>query len=316
MQETVAVSDQAIQSVQALLLQFKDIRGDVFERATKAVLEFSATTDTDLRSATRAIARALEDPIQGMERLDRVAINLTETQRKQIIMYAETGQKVKAQTLLLDELATRQQATEELAQRLGGRFSFLGIKIGELAEKMFELVGTELTYAFVELSIATVEWLVTMTQQLQEVKDYLVTTFKPAIDFVTEAVLWLTDSVIRAFALVLALTVNIQETLTQGFEQSFDNAFDALKRGLKDAFGVGLDEVDKLANKTLEVGEAVKDISFEKTGLEDLGFDIEQAAFAADLGKETLDVNKQQLDYQKQIAANTAGGGAGGLAIV
>jgi len=99
--------DEAIGGAQALLLTFTKIQGDVFPKATEAVLNVAQAMGGDLRGAAIQVGKALNDPLRGMTALSRSGIQFTEEQKALVKSLIETGQTVQAQAIILKELDTQ-----------------------------------------------------------------------------------------------------------------------------------------------------------------------------------------------------------------
>lgn len=108
-----AVDDEAIQSAGNLLLTFKEIRNetgkgnDIFSQTTRAVVDMSAAMGQDLKSSAIQVGKALNDPLKGLSALSRVGIQFTEQQKAQIEAMVESGNKMKAQKVILAELQSQ-----------------------------------------------------------------------------------------------------------------------------------------------------------------------------------------------------------------
>ena len=96
--------DTAIEKMQAVLLGFKNIRSDNFERATKAIVDMSAVMGMDLSSAAQAVGKALDDPVNGIDSLRRQGFFFTEEQKKLIKSLLDVGDAAGAQKIILEEL--------------------------------------------------------------------------------------------------------------------------------------------------------------------------------------------------------------------
>jgi hypothetical protein len=107
------VDDEAIQSGQNLLLTFTKIRNeqgkgnDIFNQATRAMLDLSVAMGKDLPSSAILVGKALNDPIRGATALTRAGVQLTEGQRNQIKAFVESGRVMDAQKIILRELTTQ-----------------------------------------------------------------------------------------------------------------------------------------------------------------------------------------------------------------
>ena len=96
--------DDVILASQSLLLRFPRITKDAFEPALAASLDLSQAMGMDLTSATRTVARALNDPIRGLSRLERAGVSFTEQEKKKIQRLQESGRTLEAQRLILQKL--------------------------------------------------------------------------------------------------------------------------------------------------------------------------------------------------------------------
>lgn len=105
LQEATKFSDESIMDMQAALLSFRNIQGEVFKGAEKAVLDFAAATRRDPVDAARTLGLALNSPAEGVARLTRAGVSLNAGLRETIKTMAENGQVVEAQRMLLDALA-------------------------------------------------------------------------------------------------------------------------------------------------------------------------------------------------------------------
>jgi len=102
--EKTAISIDSIVQLQTRLLFFDKIRGEVFDRATKAALEWSSAMGTDASNAAQILGRSLQNPILGMAMLRRMGIILTSTQQEQIEKFMKMNDVIKAQEVLLDAI--------------------------------------------------------------------------------------------------------------------------------------------------------------------------------------------------------------------
>ena len=101
---TTLESTEGILQAQQVLLTFRNVQGDVFDRAVKASADLAAAMGGDVVGATRQLARALEDPINGVTALTRSGTVFTQEQREVIKALVETGREAEAQGLILAEL--------------------------------------------------------------------------------------------------------------------------------------------------------------------------------------------------------------------
>ena len=104
LQKTTNYTADSINSMQSVLLGFRNIKGDTFEDATKAILDMATVMKMDLSSAAQSIGKALDDPIHGMDSLKKQGFNFTASQKKVIQSLLDTGDAAGAQKIILDEL--------------------------------------------------------------------------------------------------------------------------------------------------------------------------------------------------------------------
>lgn len=100
----------------ANLLTFGNVAGQVFDRASKAILDVSARLGNDLQASTMLVGKALNDPIRGLTQLRRVGIQFTKAQEDTVKKMVETNRLAEAQGVLLAELE-RQFGGAAAAQR-------------------------------------------------------------------------------------------------------------------------------------------------------------------------------------------------------
>jgi hypothetical protein len=126
--------DESILKMQGLLLTFKSVKGDNFQRASELIADMSIKMGS-LESNALLLGKALDDPARRASELSRQGIVLTETQKELIRKFEETGQRAKAQAIILDEVATQfgglNQAAAEAA---GGGIEQLKNALGDLME--------------------------------------------------------------------------------------------------------------------------------------------------------------------------------------
>ena len=110
LQKITVFGDETILQMQSLLLTFKSIQGPIFQRATSSILDMASALaqstggEPDLRSAATMVGKALEDPVLGLTAMSRAGIQFNEEQKNLIKTLVETGEKAKAQGIILKEL--------------------------------------------------------------------------------------------------------------------------------------------------------------------------------------------------------------------
>ena len=135
LQKVTNYSDETILSMQQVLLGFRNIKGDNFEEATKAILDMATVMKMDLSSAAQSIGKALDDPIHGMDSLKKQGFNFTEAQKKVIQSFLDVGDAASAQKVILDELngtfGGAAEAAADSATQIKNAFGDMQEGIGE-----------------------------------------------------------------------------------------------------------------------------------------------------------------------------------------
>lgn len=145
MQKLTGYADDNILAMQNVLLGFKSIKGDNFEEATIQILNMSKVMGMDLVSSAQAVGKALDDPIQGVDSLRRQGFFFTDEQKTTLKALVETGDKAKAQQIILNELATTYGGAAEAANSTASAIkNKLGVSINELKESLGQFVSESL----------------------------------------------------------------------------------------------------------------------------------------------------------------------------
>ncbi len=143
LQSVTTFGDETIQASQALLLTFKNIGSEIFDRTTVAVLDVATAMGTDLKSASIQLGKALNDPILGISALSRTGITFTEKQKATIKSLVDMGDAASAQKIILKELESQfGGSAKAMATTFGGAVKQLNNLIGDSKEKFGELIAT------------------------------------------------------------------------------------------------------------------------------------------------------------------------------
>jgi len=155
LQSITTFGDEAIINMQALLATFKNISGDEFLRATKAILDMSDAMGQDMKQSAIQVGKALNDPIIGASMLRRVGVALTEQQMELIRAFQKSGQLAKAQAVILDELEGEFGGMSERIDTTSGSLKQMWNTIGDAGEK----IAKNLLPAITNLAKAVAEWI-------------------------------------------------------------------------------------------------------------------------------------------------------------
>lgn len=151
------------------LLTFGNIVGPVFDRAQEQALNLSQVLGQDLQSSAIQLGKALNDPITGITALSRVGIAFTQQQKDQIKTLIESGQTMKAQGVILDEITkfygeaakaaanTSKGAMAQAANAVGDAFERIGQVIAPITIAISKAVKS-LAEAFAGLSDTAIKF--------------------------------------------------------------------------------------------------------------------------------------------------------------
>ena len=135
LQEVTTTGDEAILRLQALLLTFRKIDDTNFNRVTEAALDMAAALGQAPRDAALQLAKALENPAQGLTALRRSGTVFSVEQTEVIKSLAETNRLAQAQALILEEVERQYRgATRAQRETVGGAGAALGNAFGDLLE--------------------------------------------------------------------------------------------------------------------------------------------------------------------------------------
>lgn len=110
LQTSTGVADDAIQANENMLLTFTNVKNavgkgnDVFNQATKTVLDMSQALGQSGKTSAIQLGKALNDPIKGVGALSKVGVTFTEGQKKSIKAMVDSGNTMGAQKVILKEL--------------------------------------------------------------------------------------------------------------------------------------------------------------------------------------------------------------------
>lgn len=99
-------STEGVLAAQNTLLTFRNVQGDIFDRAVASAADMVAAVPTlnNLSGVAVQLGKALEDPVSGMSALSRSGTVFTEAQKEMVKEMVEVGDIASAQSFILDEL--------------------------------------------------------------------------------------------------------------------------------------------------------------------------------------------------------------------
>lgn len=260
LQDVTNYSDETILSMQNVLLGFKNIKGDNFKEATKAILDMSTVMNMDLTSAAQAVGKALDDPIRGINSLTRQGFYFDETQKKLLKSLVESGKQAEAQKIILDELYTTYggaaEATADLSTQLANTWGDVKEEIGkglsDITESFSKMIKTMLQ-GFLDMDESTKDF----------IKGFAATA--AALAAVTAAVFALKAAldVLKAHPLMLGISVTIAGISAlvgamTALSNSVDNEIAENEKLNKEAQELFKNEKDVAEGKTLDAEQTLK----------------------------------------------------------
>ena len=137
LQKTTIFGDEAIINMQALLATFTQVRGPIFQEATKAILNVSNVMGGDLQGAALQVGKALNAPIEGISALSRSGIQFSQSQKDMIKSLVETGRVAEAQKMILAELEIQFGGSAEAAAKTAsGGYLQMQNRLGDIREEI------------------------------------------------------------------------------------------------------------------------------------------------------------------------------------
>lgn len=146
-----AVDDEQVQSAANLLLTFKNVRNEagkgskVFDRATAAAIDLSASGFGSVEGASKMLGKALNDPVKGISALGRAGVTFTDQQKAQIKQMVKTGDTLGAQKLIMAEVESQVKgsaaAQSTAADRLGVKWANFKETVGTALLPLFDKIA-------------------------------------------------------------------------------------------------------------------------------------------------------------------------------
>lgn len=168
--EATLSSANDVRAASAVLLTFKSIATDAFERTLDVASDLAAITGQDLKQSVIQLGKALEDPMTGMSALRRSGVSFTNSQKDMIVAMKESGDVAGAQAEILSLLegqlggagAAAGSGLSGAADLLSERWSNLMLTLadtgaGGLATRMFNHLAESVGLMIKSISPSKVE---------------------------------------------------------------------------------------------------------------------------------------------------------------
>lgn len=271
---TVFGDDQVLGAI-ANLLQFKNVREDVFEGTLDAVADMAAAIGTDLAGAADKLGRALDDPIRGVKTLRSEGIKFSAAEVDMIEKMTQAGNVMEVQRFMLDRLnATFGGAAEAEAKTFTGQMKQLNNALGDqwkaIANALTPAVQAVIPWIkasaqFTErAAIHFREWVVAIVDWANASGPIIRRWMEQARDWAGKAFTWIVDRATEAFTFVQTAfqewpalsesafkTIQVAwETMTQAMHETWaklanfvTGAFNTMVSGVKKSIDTVLNQL-------------------------------------------------------------------------
>ena len=275
--EDTLTSASAAREAAGVIATFKSISGDAFKTTLSLAQDMSQAGFGALKQTSLQLAKALEEPVIGLNALRRSGVSFTEQQKKIIKHFAETNQKAKAQAMILD--AVNKQvggAGKKAAEGLAGAMDTLG----ERVERAWALLGNS---APVELA----------TRAITSLSEAILSFVDPA-ERAAEAQSKFNDFIQPSYQMLRRLGIAVDEVDPTNLEQVNAVLAEMKKAG-----------IDALANAPYaamqeEISNAAFYVDLYTKSLWD------QEAASKRTGEETRALQEKIASYQKTVDETSA----------
>lgn len=136
MQTLTNFEDDATTASAAVLAAFTNIRGQTFTDTIESAMDLTTVMGGELTDNVKLLGKALNDPIDGVKKLAKAGVQLTQAQEQQVESLQKSGDLMGAQTVLLDALQSKfggaAQAVADPWKQLQNTFGDVAENIGSL----------------------------------------------------------------------------------------------------------------------------------------------------------------------------------------
>jgi chromosome segregation ATPase len=271
LQGVTTFGDEAIIEMQSLLLTFKSIQGEGFERTTELALDMSAAFGQDMKSSALQLGKALEDPATGLTALRRVGVSFTEEQKNLIKSLQDAGDVAGAQGVILDVLEGQvggvSQAMADTASGVAVRYKNA---LGDIKEQFGQMITEGLRPAREEL--------LEVIEKFREFDDYLAARQD------------LSDAAEEAF---FARDIAAMEESIDDFEARIGETTQNLARLRQEANDVGPVRRIGINNNIIRLEEELRSLEVERNNLQSTMNNLTQLQIEA--GQRIAEQRRQAL---------------------
>src|SRR6185437_1907378 len=184
----ISVNGQdAIRAAQLTLLQFRNVRGDVFKDAIKSAMDFAATMGGSLSSAAEHYGKLLQDPIEGLKDLAQSGTKFTEQQLRMIEAMEKANDMMGLQRMILAKLSEQYHgAAENQANTLWGALERLNNIFDDIYRTIGSLLAPTLTNKLIPIMEKVAKVVHYLVDQASQGGDFIGDAFDKAIEVAKE----------------------------------------------------------------------------------------------------------------------------------
>ncbi len=130
-------SDEAALAAETMLLRFENLGEDIFPQALTAAADLATAMGVDLTTAANTVGKALDNPAEGIGRLNTALKLFTQAEMDAIIEMAEMGDLAGAQAIIMERLGEKiGGAALAAGQTAAGQFEIFKNKLANVAEEV------------------------------------------------------------------------------------------------------------------------------------------------------------------------------------
>ena len=321
LQNTTGVTDELTLESSALLLSFQNIGSDILPMAQKAVLDMTSalnggkiTTET-LKTQTIQLAKALDDPIKGLNSLRRAGTTFDKATQNQVKTLVKQGKTLEAQRIILnavnkqygdsasiDSYEKSQRALDsavgDLNERIGDFLTPTLKKTNELLTKFINSINLK-DIAELGTSITTVSVAFVLLNKRMRQAIFTSTILTGGLTFLARATVGLVAVLGTKKLLDYADTFGHLDENTKKATKSTDEAREALGKFNKEQLQGQIDQYNQLisSTKTLQKNREQEILDIAKK--------TKFANKEGELNQEGLDWVKEKIKNDKELSRLT-----------
>lgn len=229
LQKVTRFEAETAQQAQAVLLGFKNIRGDVFKDTVTSAADLAEALGMDLVGATRMLGRAMQEPGEGLMALRRAGVTFTDQEKEMIETMMNAGKVMEAQNAILDKIKSSfGGVAEAIGETHTGKWEKLNNRIGDIIESlgMALIPVMDAVIPHIEQLALAGENLVPVFESIVEwasnTKDGLMSYLKPVFEWLVEALIGTTAAIETMVVKWADVFANIGSTISHSIVKMYN----------------------------------------------------------------------------------------------